>query len=217
MWLNEAFKTTSTVDSLHEIPKTLLSIDGKLATALQQMLNTAGVKGKTLLHRIQMKMQEELERHSRLLGGRQTLHMVTKAFVTSDNTETYLGVEHLANLHMNSNNDLEKFWNQWEQIVSQLPPMTILPKDLESMLYNKVHKHTELAQPIKEYERADPTSILRTYERLSTEVRHTVNLDQMRKNLRERDDRMKELSQGKVRRQQSKKKIRTKDRRVIGA
>ena len=118
LWLNEAFKPTSTIDSLHEIPKTLLSIDGKLATALQQMLNTAGLRGKTLLHRIQMKMQEELERHSRLLGGRQTLHMVTKAFVTSDNTETYLGVEHLANFHMNSSNDLEKFWNQWEQIVS---------------------------------------------------------------------------------------------------
>ena len=46
--------------------------------------------------------------------------------------------------------------------------------------------------------RADPNSILRTYEWLSTEVRRTVNLDQMRKNFQERDDRMKELSQGKV-------------------
>jgi hypothetical protein len=53
---------------------------------------------------------------------------------------------------MNSSNDLEKFWNQWEQIVSQLPPMTILPKALESMLYNKVHRHPELAQPVKEYD-----------------------------------------------------------------
>ena len=86
-------------------------------------------------------------------------------------------MEHLANLHLNSSHDLEKFWNQWEQIVSHLPPMTILPKGLESMLYNKVHKHPELVQSIKEYERADPNSILRTYEWLSTEVRRTVNLD----------------------------------------
>ena len=113
LWLNEAFHSTSTVDSLHTIPKTLLSIDGKLATALQHMLTTAGLKAKSLLHRIQMKMQEELETHSRLLGGRQILHMISKAFVTSDNQEIYLGVEHLANLHLNSTNDLEKFWNQW--------------------------------------------------------------------------------------------------------
>ena len=107
LWLNEAFLPESTVDSLHAIPKTLLSIDGKLATALQHMLVTAGQKAKNLLHRIQMKMQEELETHRRLLGGRQILHMISKAFVTSDNQEIYLGVEHLANLHLNSANDLE--------------------------------------------------------------------------------------------------------------
>ena len=118
LWLNEAFHATSTVDSLHTIPKTFLSIDGKLATALQHMLTTAGLKAKSLLHRIQMKMQEELETHSRLLGGRQILHLISKAFVTSDNQEIYLGVEHLDNLHLSSTNDLEKFWNQWEYIVS---------------------------------------------------------------------------------------------------
>ena len=153
LWLNEAFLPESTVDSLHTIPKTLLSIDGKLATALQHMLVTAGNKAKNLLHRVQMKMQEELETHRRLLGGRQILHMISKAFVTSDNQEIYLGVEHLANLHLNSANDLEKFWTQWEHIVSQLPPLTILAKGLETLLYNKVHKHPEMAQQIKDYER----------------------------------------------------------------
>ena len=66
-----------------------------------------------------MKMQEELERNTRLLGGRQALYMVAQSFVTADNTETYLGIEHLANLMM-SNNDLETFWLRWEQIVSKL-------------------------------------------------------------------------------------------------
>ena len=108
-WLNEAFLPESTVESLHAIPKTLLSIDGKLATALQHMLVTAGKKAKNLLHRVQMKMQEELETHRRLLGGRQILHMISKAVVTSDNQEIYLGVEHLANLQLNSANALEKF------------------------------------------------------------------------------------------------------------
>ncbi len=51
-----------------------------------------------------MKMQEELERNTRL-GGRQALYMVAQSFVTADNTETYLGIEHLANL-MLTNNDL---------------------------------------------------------------------------------------------------------------
>ena len=82
--------------------------------------------------------------------------------------------------------------------MSQLPPLTILAKGLETMLYNKVHKHPEMAQPIKDYERAGPTAPIRTYEWLSTEVRRTVNLEQMRKNLQERDDRMRELAKGKA-------------------
>ena len=143
-WLTEAFKPESTVDSLHEVPTTLLSIDGKLVTALQHILNAAGTKGKTLVHQIQMKMQKELETHSRLLGGRQTLFMVSQAFVTTDNTETYLGVEHLAHLTVH-NSDLEKFWLNWEQIVSQLPPKSVLPRGLETMLYNKVRKLPEPA------------------------------------------------------------------------
>jgi hypothetical protein len=130
-WLAEAFKTKSILDSLHEVPTSLLSIDGKLATALQQILNTVGGNAKALLHRVQMKLQEELQGHNRVLGGRQVLFMITKNCVTSDNQETFLGIEHLANLFM-SNNDLEKFWNQWEQIVSQLPPNATWPKGMAS-------------------------------------------------------------------------------------
>ena len=81
--------------------------------------------------------------------------------------------------------------------MSQLPPLTILAKDLETMLYNKVHKHPEMAQQIKDYERASPTAPIRTYEWLSMEVHRTVNLEQMRRNFHERDDRMRELAKGK--------------------
>ena len=152
-WIAQAFNATSTVETLRDTPSTLLSIDGKLAIAVQFMLNAAGAKGKAILHQINLKMQEELERNTRLLGGRQALFMVAQAYVTADNTETYLGIEHLANVAM-VNNDLETFWIRWEQIHSQLPPQAILPKGLETMLYNKIRKHPDLAQPIKDYERS---------------------------------------------------------------
>ena len=70
-------------------------------------------------------------------------------------------------------------------------------KGLETMLYNKVHKHPEMAQQIKDYERASPTAPIRTYEWLSMEVHRTVNLEQMRRNFQERDDRMREMAKGK--------------------
>ena len=143
-----------------------------------------------------MKMQEELERNTRLLGGRQALYMVAQSFVTADNTETYLGIEHLANLLL-SNNDLETFWLRWEQIVSQLPPQAILPKGLETMLYNKIRKHTDLAQPIKDYERAETSSEIKSYKWLQVEVQCTVNMARMHRNYQERDDRVKELVSGK--------------------
>ena len=160
------------------------------------MLNAAGAKGKALLHLINMKMQEELERNNRFLGGRQALFMVAQAYVTADNTETYLGIEHLANLMM-PNNDLETFWLRWEQIVSQLPPQAILPKGLETMLYNKIRKHPDIAQPIKDYERAATTSDIKNYSWLTAEVQRTVNMAKMHRNYQERDDRMKELVAGK--------------------
>ncbi len=74
-----------------------------------------------------MKMQDELENKGRLLGGRQALFMIAQTYVTADNTETYLGREHLANL-MLLNNDLDMFWYRWESIVAQLPPDSIQSK-----------------------------------------------------------------------------------------
>ncbi len=99
--------------------------------------------------------------------------MVAKSFVTADNTEAYLGIELLGNL-MLPNNDLKMFWLRWEQIVSQLPPQAILPKGLETMLYDKIRKHIDLAQPIKDYERAEASSEIKSYKWLQIEVQRTV-------------------------------------------
>ena len=75
--------------------------------------------------------------------------MIAQTYVTADNAETYMGIEHLANL-MLLNNDLDMFWYGWESIVAQLPPDSIQSKGLETMLYGKIRKHPELAQPIKD-------------------------------------------------------------------
>ena len=88
VWISESFSPTSTLDKLHDTPTTLIFLDGKLSTAIQYILNQAGARGKALWHQINMKMQEELERNTRLLGGRQALYMVAQSFVTADNTET---------------------------------------------------------------------------------------------------------------------------------
>ena len=134
-------------------------------------------------------MQGELEHKNRLLGGRQALFMIAQTYVTADNTETYLGIEHLANL-MLLNNDLDTFWYRWESIVAQLPPDSIQSKGLETMLYGKIRKHPDLAQPIKDFERAASTSDIKNYEWLSLEIQRTVNLDRMHRNYQDRDDRM---------------------------
>ncbi len=74
-----------------------------------------------------MKMQDELNLRSRLLSGRQALLMLAQSFKTADDTEAYLGIEHVANLPM-LNNDLDNFWLKREQIVARLPPNSIQPK-----------------------------------------------------------------------------------------
>jgi hypothetical protein len=144
-----------------------------------------------------MKMQDELELRSRLLSGRQALLMMAQSFKTADDTETYLGIAHVANLPM-LNNDLDNFWLKWEQIVAQLPPNAIQPKGLETMLYGKVRKHPELQVSIREYERASATSIIKTYEWLSTEVHRCCHTERMHKNFDERDNRMRAMGGGKT-------------------
>ena len=101
------------------------------------------------------------------------------------------GAENVANL-MLLNNDLDTFWYRWESIVAQLPPDSIQSKGLETMLYGKIRKHPDLAQPIKDYERAASTPDIKNYEWLP------VNLDRMHRNYQDRDDRMKEVVTGKT-------------------
>ena len=82
--------------------------------------------------------------------------------------------------------------------MSQLAPKSELPRGLETMLYNKVRKIPQLQQSIKDYERAPVNSDLRSYQCLSTEVQRTVNLAKMHRNYQERDERMREIAQGKT-------------------
>ncbi len=113
--------------------------------------------------------------------------MMAQSFKTADDTETYLGIEHVANLPMLSN-ALDNFWLKWEQIAAQLPPNAIQPKGLETMLYGKIPKHPELQVSIREYERASATSIIKTYEWRSTEVHRCCHTERMHKNFDERDN-----------------------------
>ena len=142
-------------------------------------------------------MQDLLESKQILLTGRQAVFMVAQNFKTANDTETYLGIEHLANLII-LNNDLEQFWMRWEQMLGQLPPDSIQNRGLETMLYGKIRKHPEMATAIKEYERAAPNSALKSYDWLAVEVRRTCSLDLMHRNFQDRDDRMRELIGGKA-------------------
>ena len=82
-------------------------------------------------------------------------------------------------------------------MLGQLPPDSIQNRGLETMLYGKIRKHPDMSISIKEYERAPPTSCLKSYEWLATEVRRTCSLDLMHRNYQDRDDRMKEMLQDK--------------------
>jgi hypothetical protein len=217
-WINKSFEKGIAMEDLQGTPKHFISLDGKVVSAVQYILNQAGTKGKTLLSKITMKMQELLESKQILLTGRQAVFMVAQNFKTANDTETYLGIEHLANLVI-LNNDLEQFWMRWEQMLGQLPPDSIQNRGLETMLYGKIRKHPEMAVAIKEYERAAPTSALKSYDWLAVEVRRTCSLDMMHRNFQDRDDRMRELLGGKALKaaaaqdthQSSKKKKKDKD------
>ena len=188
-WIHKSFEKGISMEDLQNTPKHFISLDGKVASAVQYILNQAGTKGKTLLSKITMKMQDLLESKQILLTGRQAVFMVAQNFKTANDTETYLGIEHLANLII-LNNDLEQFWMRWEQMLGQLPPDSIQNRGLETMLYGKIRKHPEMATAIKEYERAAPNSALKSYDWLAVEVRRTCSLDMMHRNFQDRDDRM---------------------------
>ena len=68
-WIMMAFDVSSTVDTLtlSRTPSTLISLDGKVAIAVHHILNAAGVKGKSVQHQINLKMQDELENYQRIL------------------------------------------------------------------------------------------------------------------------------------------------------
>ena len=108
------------MEDLPSTPKHFVSLDNKVAAAIQLILNQSRPQGKSLQSRMTMKMQELLENNSTLLTGRQAVFMLSQNFKTANDTETYLGIEHLANLMM-VNNDLEQFWIRWEQMIGQLP------------------------------------------------------------------------------------------------
>ncbi len=113
-WIKQFFDKGKKLEDANDTPRHLISLDGKVASAITYVLTQAGPKDKSLLSRITMKMQDELDHRSRLLSGRHALLMMAQSFTTADDTETYLGIEHVANLPM-LNNDLDHFWLTWNK------------------------------------------------------------------------------------------------------
>ena len=74
-WIKQSFEKGKKLEDVHDTPRRLISLDGEVASAVTYVLTQAGTKGKPLLSRITMKMQDELDLRSRLLSGPQALLM----------------------------------------------------------------------------------------------------------------------------------------------
>jgi hypothetical protein len=77
-WICKSFEKGVTLEDLQTTPKHFISLDNKVASAIQYVLNQAGPKGKSLQSRMTMKMQELLESKQTLLTGRQAVFMLAQ-------------------------------------------------------------------------------------------------------------------------------------------
>ena len=139
-WALEAFHSSSTMESLRSCPIALVSLDGKIMTGLQHTLRSSKhLRAKLIDQNINLATQETLERCRTTVGGRQGIHILTKQFVTSDNSESFLGIEHLSAAQVMSD-DSETFWITWKRIEGQLHPLAVTPKRKEQLLYRSIHE-----------------------------------------------------------------------------
>ena len=67
------------------------------------------VRAKLIDQNINLAMHEVLEKYRTTVGGRHGLYEIAKQFTTSDNSESFLGIERLSAIQVHGE-DLETFW-----------------------------------------------------------------------------------------------------------
>ena len=143
-WAMDAFSKTATAETLRHCPIALVSLDGKLMTGITIMLKSSKhPRAKLIDQNINLAMQEVLETYRSTVGGRHGLWVIAKQFTTSDDSESYLGTEHLSGIEVHGG-DLENFWLSWRRTEGQLHPAAITAMCKEQLLYRGIHDVTSL-------------------------------------------------------------------------
>ena len=106
---------------------------------------------------------------------------MTEQFVTSDYSESFLGIKHLSAPEV-VNDDLETFWITWRLTEGQLHPLAVTPKCKEQLLHRRINDAKGPSTVMAEYDRAAEDSPTKTYEWLEREMEPAVDMIRRKRN-----------------------------------
>ena len=96
-----ALNNCSVEDLADSESKGYVTLDLKLAVALQQMISHGGNPAKELQDQVNRKMEESAKKGT-LIKGRQIVKLILMSFKTFDNAEIAYGFDHLSKLECGS-------------------------------------------------------------------------------------------------------------------
>ncbi len=184
-WLLKVWATnTYSVEDLADSDSmAYVTLDLKLAVALQHMILHGGNPAKELQDQVNRKMEESAKQGG-LIEGRQIVKLLLLSFKTFDNAEIVYGFDHLAKLECGS--ELYLFVTQWTNILENMnggPPTA----NLRDVFYRKIQDHKDLTADINIYNRLREDHPNRSYKWLMDIVMQEVTLRRERRNMADRE------------------------------
>ncbi len=183
-WLTKVWLEKPTYEELASSEsKAYITLDLKLATGLQLMIQQGGAPAKELKDTVARKMEESVKQGN-LITGRQIIRLLLQSYKTFDNSEIVYGFDHLAKLECGK--DLYAFITQWNKILENMNGR-LDDVMLKEVFYRKICDSRDLTADINVYNRLGDDHLDRSYKWLMNVVMQEITLKRERRNMADRE------------------------------
>ena len=183
-WVSKIWLEKPTYEELASSDsKAFITLDHKLATGLQLMIQQGGAPAKELKDTVARKMDEGI-RKGQLITGRQIIMLLMQSYKTFDNSEIVYGFDHLAKLECGK--DLYAFITQWNKVLDNMNGR-LDDRMLKEVFYRKICDNKDLAADINVYNRLGDAHPDRSYKWLLKIVMQEITLKRERRNMADRE------------------------------
>jgi hypothetical protein len=183
-WLTKVWLEKPTYEELASSEsKAYITLDLKLATGLQLMIQQGGAPAKELKDTVARKMEEGIKQ-GHLITGRQIIRLLMQSYKTFDNSEIVYGFDHLAKLECGK--DLYAFITQWNKVLENMNGR-LDDVMLKEVFYRKICDNKDLSADINVYNRLGDAHPDRSYKWLMNVVMQEITLKRERRNMADRE------------------------------